>query len=92
MEDRAHRELPPGGKRADELEGRDLVRGVEMYRRLVEEEHLGLLRQRHRQNGALPLAARKPIDSAHSERTELELVDRAIDRDDIGGGRAAERA
>ena len=55
MEDGTHRELTPGREVAKKSERRELVSGVEMDSGLVEEEDVGLLREGHRENGALAL-------------------------------------
>lgn len=57
VEDRADRETSLCGELTDEAEGRDLVTGVQMDGRLVEEEHVSLLRERHREHRTLTLAA-----------------------------------
>ena len=48
---------------ADEPKHRHLMGGIEMNRGLVEQQHVALLRQRHGEDGALPLASRQPIDA-----------------------------
>src|SRR5438094_5407157 len=83
VEHRTDRELPTRREVAKKCERRELMPGVEVDRRLIEKKHRCVLREGHRKNGALPLAAGKPIDPARGQRTELELAERAIDRGDL---------
>jgi len=85
VEHRADRELTALPELAKELQRRELVPRIEMDRRLVEEKHRGLLRECHRENRALPLAARQSVDAAPRKRFELELADGAVDRCHIIG-------
>src|SRR5712691_1589206 len=85
MEHGAHRELTMRPKLTQELQRRELMPGIEMHGRLVQKKDGGLLREGHRQNGALPLAARKPINAARGQWIELELAERALDGGDIVG-------
>ena len=85
VEHRADRKLTALPELAKEVERRELVPRIEMNRRLVKEKHRGFLRERHRENRTLPLAARQPVDATRRERFELELADRTIDRSQIIG-------
>ena len=51
-----------GVQPADQVEDVDLVGEVEVGRRLVEQQQVGALRERHRDPGALPLAAGERVD------------------------------
>ena len=85
MEYCTDRKLTAPSELAEELERRELVPRIEMDRRLVKEKHRRLLRERHRKHGTLALAARQPIDATPCERSELELINRTLDRGDIVG-------
>ena len=62
------------GKRPDQFERRDLMGRIEMNGRLVEQEHVCLLRERHRDHRALSLASGKSVDSAGRKRPKIELL------------------
>ena len=63
----------------DEPKHRHLVRRIEVHGRFVEQKHVGLLRERHREDGALPLAARQTIDATRGKIAKVKIRDRALD-------------
>ena len=67
MEYCTDRKLTAPSELAEELERRELVPRIEMDGRFVEEKDRGLLREGHREHGALPLASGKPIDASRRE-------------------------
>src|SRR5207245_2613236 len=85
------REAPRAGEPADERERRQLVGGVQVRGRLVEEQDVSLLCERHGEDGLLTLAARDLRDRPVRERQERELVERAIDCRAVDGGGATEQ-
>ena len=63
-----------------------------MRSRFIEEQHIGLLRERHRQQRALTLAAGERIDRPACQGAEVELAHRSSHRDPIGLAGAPEQA
>src|SRR5436309_1362831 len=55
VEHREHDEAAVAREPDDDVEQRTLMCGIEVHRRLIEEQHVGLLRERHRQDRTLPL-------------------------------------
>src|SRR5581483_8615424 len=70
-----------GAELGDELECLLLAADVERGRRLVEQQQRRLLRERAREHGPLPLAARERAERPRGEGVELEPAERT------GGGR-----
>jgi hypothetical protein len=67
VQDCHDRRIPSEVQVVQEVEHLDLVRYVEERRRLVEQQEVGLLGQRHSEPHPLPLAARQVVDGAVGE-------------------------
>jgi len=89
---RGNGEASRAGELADEPQHRNLVRRIKVHGRFVEQEHVGLLRERHGQDGPLPLTTRETIDPARREIGKVEIRDGALDRRRVGAGWASEHS
>jgi hypothetical protein len=80
VQDHHDRGAPGQVEVAEQIEHLHLVRNVEERGRLVEQEHVGLLRQRHRDPDPLPLPTRQLVDAALSEFERAGCLERRRDR------------
>jgi len=77
-------------ERRDAVERRALVCRIEMRRRLVEQQHAGLLGQGHREHGPLALAARHAVDAPVRQIGGADVVERTSDGARVVGAERAE--
>ena len=84
MEHRADDKAPARGERPDEVKCRQLVGRIEVRCWFVKEENVGLLGERHGNNGALTLATGELVDPTVREGGHLEIAEGRVDRGRVG--------
>ena len=67
------------GERADQLAGLDDLLRVEAGRRLVEDQHVGVVQDRLGEADALPVALRQLVDQRRLHVADPALLDRVVD-------------
>src|SRR3954452_20824430 len=70
---------PAGGHLVDRSRQDGLALVVERVQRLVEDDHDGVVQERHRETEALALSQREAVGAAVGDRLECEADDRALD-------------
>src|SRR6185503_720396 len=91
VQDRDDREPAHASERRDAVERRALVRRVKVRGGLVEQQHAGLLGQRHREHGALALAARDAVDATIGQLRGTDVFQSTRDRARVVRAESPER-
>src|SRR5439155_437128 len=75
-----------------EVRQRGLMLGIELDRRIIEEKHVSLLRERHRKDRTLPLTTGHAVDAAICERARVDVVESTRDGTRVVATEGAERS
>ena len=90
MEDGTDEKAPARGERPDEVERRQLMGWIEVGCRFVKKEDIGLLGERHCDDGPLTLATGQLVDPTVREGGHLEIAEGSVHRGRVGAANSTE--